>query len=222
MTSLYDKVPDIEFMIMGIGDMAYDNAPVQASQFESDIRIAQHLDKIYFESGGGGNGFESYTAAWYFGTYHCKLDCWERGQKGLIITMGDEYLNPCLSVPEIERFIGTNKISSEILNQIEGMRASVETTGLYKEASKKYDIYHIDVNHNRWSQEDNTESFAEIIGKDHVFEATVNAISNTIIDIIMKKYDESGSFVSPIVGDEIVETSANDNLTRDENNEISW
>lgn len=47
MTSLYEKMTDVEFMIMGIGDLAYDNAPIQASQFESDIRIAEQLDKIY-------------------------------------------------------------------------------------------------------------------------------------------------------------------------------
>lgn len=79
MTKLYENVTDVEFLVMGIGDLAYDDAPIQASQFESDIRIAEQLDKIYFEGGGGGNGFESYTAAWYFGLRHTNLDCWKRG-----------------------------------------------------------------------------------------------------------------------------------------------
>lgn len=96
MTKLYENVTDVEFLVMGIGDLAYDDAPIQASQFESDIRIAEQLDKIYFEGGGGGNGFESYTAAWYFGLRHTNLDCWKRGKKGIIITMGDEPLNPYL------------------------------------------------------------------------------------------------------------------------------
>lgn len=73
MTNLYKKFDDIEFLVMGIGDMEYDSAPVQASQFESDVRIAKQLDKIYMEHGGGGNNYESYTAAWYFGLYHTKL-----------------------------------------------------------------------------------------------------------------------------------------------------
>ena len=60
-TSLYDKFDDIEFMIMGIGDLAYDHAPIQASQFESDVRIAEHLDKVYMEHGGGGNGLQWVT-----------------------------------------------------------------------------------------------------------------------------------------------------------------
>lgn len=96
MTKLYENVTDVEFLVMGIGDLAYDCAPIQASQFESDIRIAENLDKIYFENGGGGNDYESYTVAWYMGLKHCKLDCWKRGKKGLIITMGDEPINPYL------------------------------------------------------------------------------------------------------------------------------
>ena len=130
-TSLYDKFDDIEFMIMGIGDLAYDHAPIQASQFESDVRIAEHLDKVYMERGGGGNGFESYTAAWYFGLYHTKLDCWRRGKKGIIITMGDEPLNPYLPKYPLEKITGDN------------LEADVETKDLYELTKEKFDIYHI-------------------------------------------------------------------------------
>lgn len=130
-TSLYDKFDDIEFMIMGIGDLAYDHAPIQASQFESDVRIAEHLDKVYMEHGGGGNGFESYTAAWYFGLYHTKLDCWKRNKKGIIITMGDEPLNPYLPKYPLEKITGDN------------LEADVETKDLYELTKEKFDIYHI-------------------------------------------------------------------------------
>ena len=130
-TSLYDKFDDIEFMIMGIGDLAYDHAPIQASQFESDVRIAEHLDKVYMEHGGGDNGFESYTAAWYFGLYHTKLDCWKRGKKGIIITMGDEPLNPYLPRAPLSEVTGDN------------LEADVETKDLYELTKEKFDIYHI-------------------------------------------------------------------------------
>ena len=33
MTSLYDKIADVEFMVMGIGDFSYDDSPLQVSQF---------------------------------------------------------------------------------------------------------------------------------------------------------------------------------------------
>lgn len=51
------------------------------------FELPEQLDKVYFEYGGGGNGFESYSAAWYFGTHHTKLDCWNRGKRGIIITI---------------------------------------------------------------------------------------------------------------------------------------
>ena len=101
-TNLYEKFKDIEFCVMGIGDLAYDRAPIQMSQFESDVRIAEALDKIYMEHGGGGNAYESYTAAWYMGLKRTKLDAFDKqGRKGIIITMGDEPLNPYLPKYEL-------------------------------------------------------------------------------------------------------------------------
>ena len=97
---------DVEFMIMGIGDLYYDKAPIQISQFESDVRIARHLDKIWFERGGGGNTSESYSAAWYMGLLHTSLDCWKRGKKGIIITLGDEPLNPNLPARRLHQVTG--------------------------------------------------------------------------------------------------------------------
>ena len=135
MTKLYDSVKDVQFLTMGIGDLAYDRAPIQASQFESDIRISEQLDKLYFEAGGGGNKYESYTAAWYFGLYHTDLDCWKRGQKGIIITMGDETLNPYLPCADLNRVTGDTN------------QTGVETKDLYPKAAEKFDIYHLNVNH---------------------------------------------------------------------------
>lgn len=106
MTKLYDEVKDIEFMVMGIGDFACDNVPIQGGQFESDIRIAEQLDKIYFEFGGGGNCYESYTGAWLCGLKNTNLDCWNRGKKGIIITMGDERCNPYLPHKAVRRNLG--------------------------------------------------------------------------------------------------------------------
>lgn len=131
MTELYGKVKDVEFMMMAIGDLAYDDAPIQASQFESDIRIMDQTEKIYFEGHGGANNFESYTAAWYFGLNNCDLDCWKRGKKGVIITMGDEPMNPYLPQSQLNFALGSHE------------QDDVDTEALYREALAKYDIYHI-------------------------------------------------------------------------------
>ena len=189
MTKLYDKVTDVEFLVGGIGDLAYDAAPLQVSQFESDVRIAEQLDKIWFEAGGGGNGFESYTAAWYFGLKHCKLDCWNRGKKGIIITMGDEPLNPYLPKRQLATVTG------------DSLEADVETDKLYEMASKKFDIYHIGIedrrNSFRWYGEDIMKFFGKYLDKDHLRIATLNSLPGVIVDIIEKsvKSDNVASFI---------------------------
>lgn len=130
MENLYGKVKDVEFLMMGIGDLNYDDAPIQATQFESDVRILDQTTKIYFEGGGGGNSYESYTAAWYFGLHNTDLDCWKRGRKGIIITLGDEPLNPYLPGRTLGNVLGQPT-------------QDVKTDELYKEVCEKFDVYHI-------------------------------------------------------------------------------
>lgn len=176
MTDLYEKVNDVEFMIMGIGDFYCDSAPLQVSQFESDIRIAEQLDKVYFEFGGGGNYFESYTAAWYFGLHHCELDCWKRGKKGIIITMGDERINPY--IPRIGSY-------ASIKNNIgDDLQADIDTEELYAEACKKYDIYHLNVQHRSWDQENIEKTWCEVLDENHFRNVNLDSITREIVDII--------------------------------------
>lgn len=176
MTKLYEQVKDVEFCIMGIGDLSYDGAPIQISQFESDIRIAEQLDKVYFEGGGGGNAFESYTAAWYMGARHTDLDCWKRGKKGIIITMGDEPLNPYLPKDSLNDATGDK------------LQADVETDALYKETLEKFDIYHLAVK-DRETCYDNYEqkiksSYGKYLDNEHFKVVGLDNIASTIIDIV--------------------------------------
>lgn len=184
MTELYadENVKDIEFCIMGIGDLSCDAAPIQMSQFESDIRIAEQLDKLYFEGGGGGNKYESYSAAWYMGVNHCDLDCWKRGKKGIIITMGDELPNPYL--PKESWRSGLEDVTGDSL------QGDVDTKELLEEASQKFDIYHISVKDGSTSYERYNERFhldqnwSDLLGADHYTVATLDNLSNTIVDIV--------------------------------------
>lgn len=193
MTELYKKVEDVEFMVMGIGDLAYDDAPIQMSQFEADVRIAEQLDKVYFEGGGGGNSFESYTAAWYMGLRHTKLDCWNRGKKGIIITMGDEPLNPYLPRKQLSVVTG------------DSLQGDVETADLYKAASDKFDIYHLAVNDGatsyRYHVDDIQSTFGKYLDNEHLTTVSLNNIANTIVEIVCKAKDE---------------------ITTNNNSEISW
>ena len=200
MTKLYEKISDVEFMVMGIGDLAYDDCPIQASQFESDIRIAEQLDKIYFEFGGGGNSFESYTAAWYFGSRHTKLDCLNRGRKGIIITMGDEQLNPYL--PLKGRRSGLMEATGD------NLQSDVETKDLYDEASQKFNIYHLDVSHGyRWDKEDEIEkSYKKYLDDIHFRKVTMDSIANEIVNIIVKEAEND-------ITDTVVTSSDSEEIT---------
>ena len=200
-TNLYEKYKDIEFCIMGIGDLAYDDAPIQMSQFESDVRIAEALDKLYMEHGGGGNGYESYTAAWYMGLYHTKLDCWEQGRKGIIITMGDEPLNPYLPIRELRNCIGSKAVGE----------SNVETKDLYKNASEKFDIFHIAVNGKNCykSYKDNIQkTFGEFLGIRFKI-STIDELASTIEQCISESI-EGTAVESP------------DKATVNDKGEISW
>ena len=197
-----NKGYDIEFMTMGIGDFAYDEAPLQVSQFESDVRIAESLDKIYMEHGGGGNSFESYTAAWLFGLYNTKLDCYDKQhRKGIIITMGDEPLNPYLPFQAVNEKLGSN------------YQADIETPQLFKEASEKFEIFHISIDDRSSSYSRHAEgirqTFDKLLGQRSKV-STINNLHNTIVECI-DEVISSYSNASPML-----------NETSDNASEVSW
>lgn len=134
MTELYDKqpVPDPHVMFMAIGDAFTDNAPLQVSQFEADIRIAEQLTDIYFEGRGGGNGGESYLLAWYFAARHTKIDSFEKhGRKGFLFTIGDEPNHSKLTVSQIKEIFGDD------------IEADLTAEELLTEVTRQYEVFHL-------------------------------------------------------------------------------
>jgi len=178
MSQLYENVTDVECLVMGIGDLAYDSAPIQISQFEADIRVAEWLDKVYFEGGGGGNQYESYTAAWYMGIHHMMLDSWKRGKKGIIITIGDEPLNPYLPKEALSRITG------------DSMQADMETEELYNKAKEKFDIYHLAVDDKAtqyyWYKKDIQITWGKYLDEDHLRVVNLDNLIPQIVDIVTK------------------------------------
>lgn len=167
-----DTAYDLEFCMMGIGDLDFDDAPVQMGQFESDVRFARDLDNIYMEHGGGGNDFESYTAAWYMGLYHTRLDAYDKqGRKGIIITMGDEPLNPYLPGHRLKSVTGDD------------VQNDVMTDKLYEDAVKKFDIYHINVLHGFRMDASVMDSWKEVLSE-NALSSTVEDLSNAITGCI--------------------------------------
>ncbi len=176
--SYKDTAYNLEFCMMGIGDLDYDEAPIQMGQFESDVRFAKDLDNIYMEHGGGGNDFESYTAAWYMGFYHTKLDAYDKqGRKGIIITMGDEPLNPYLPCRRLKAVSGDN------------VQDDVMTRQLYEDVINKFDVYHINVEHGLRFDKSVMNSWKKVLAQ-NVLSSTVRGLPKVITDCIKNSIDK--------------------------------
>lgn len=127
-----NMVTDPHLMVLGIGDAAYDSGPIQATQFEADIKIAEQLQQIWLEHGGGGNATESYDMAWYLGAAKTSIDCWEkRGKKGYLFTIGDEEAPRILTKNAIIRFFG------------DGVQDDLPSKQALEVAQRMYNVFHI-------------------------------------------------------------------------------
>ncbi|MCH5340386.1 MAG: hypothetical protein J1E01_02855 [Acetatifactor sp.] len=154
MLEIYDKAPvtNPHIMFQAIGDSRSDQAPLQITQFEADIRIAEQLLDVYFEGRGGGNGGESYLLSWYFASRHTKIDCYEkRRQKGFLFTIGDECCHETLTAPEILRVFGEN-----------GQNCTAGQ--LFREASEKYEIFHITMKAGAYRYQHSGKAWKKLIG----------------------------------------------------------
>ena len=121
-----------QIMCCAIGDCKSDKYPLQATQFESDIRIIKQLTGLDLEGGGGGNGGESYNLVWYFAAERTQTDCFEkRRKKGYLITIGDDNCHKGLTPAEIKRVFGDTR------------SLGLSNEELTAAAGEKYNIFHI-------------------------------------------------------------------------------
>lgn len=167
-------VTDPHIMAMAIGDVFCDQAPLQASQFESDIRIAEQLTGLYLEAGGGGNGFESYDIPWLFAATKTSTDAWEKRQKkGYIFTIGDE------PPPDAT-------VSAYQLNQLfgSGFETGYTPAQMLAMAQERYQVFHVIVeqgSHYRHSGADVTAKWQKLLGARALHLSDANYLSEVII-----------------------------------------
>lgn len=162
----YDRKPisDPQIMFMGIGDAsdsAHDQAPLQVSQFESDIRILEQLRDLWIEGKGGGNSSESYTLPWYFAATKTSIDCFEkRGKKGYLFTSGDEECPAILKASEIEKVLGFRPQSDFSARELLHM------------ASKMYHVFHVVIkqgSHYQYHPDRVEASWKDVLGQRALF-----------------------------------------------------
>ncbi len=125
-------VSDPHVMFMAVGDAMYDTAPLQATQFEADIRIAEQLKELYLEGGGGGNSTESYHLPWYFAARKTQTDSFsKRGEKGYLFTMGDEGVPLTLSRKHVKEVFGDD------------LEEDISTEDLLRMVEERYEVFHL-------------------------------------------------------------------------------
>ncbi|MFX4299921.1 hypothetical protein [Pseudosulfitobacter pseudonitzschiae] len=133
-TEIYDRKPvtDPHIMIAGIGDAKTDRAPLQVTQFEADIRVAEQARELWLEGNGGGNQGESYFLPHLFAATKVSADAIEkRGRKGYIFTVGDEPVHDGVTQAEAKRVLGID---------IERDLSGRDIIGM---AGRNWEIFHI-------------------------------------------------------------------------------
>ena len=124
-------IPDPQLMFAACGD--YDDyAPLQVTQFESDIRIAEQLLELWLEGHGCGNGGEDYQLLWYFLAKHTDIDCFKkRNIKGFAFTIGDEPVHPVIRPETFKKVFNEDNMET------------VKTSDVIKMCEEKYNLFHI-------------------------------------------------------------------------------
>jgi hypothetical protein len=216
---IYDRKPitNPQLMFMGIGDAECDRVPMQMSQFESGMRLADQLTDIFLEGNGGGNNYEGYTFAWYMAAMHTKIDCFEkRGKKGYLFTIGDEEPTPVLYRKDIERVTGIRPQTDFTAKQLLDM------------VSRMYHVFHVVVEEGSYARRARDQvltKWRDLLGErtlclaDHtkLSEVMVSAIQvteGTTVDTVVKSWSGDTSLVVAKAIGGLTKSTGNGGLVR--------
>lgn len=157
MTLLVDKgyIPDPQIAVFANDDFRYEpDRCIQASDFESDNRIDDHIRNLKLVGNGGGNHQESYDLLLYLAARKTVIDCLEeRGRKGYMFMYADEPVPTMVSKEAVKRVFG-DSISEDI---------SIET--IIEEVK---DMYHLFVLWPIDGYQDARDQYVQLFGEDHV------------------------------------------------------
>lgn len=168
-----------------VGDHEWDSAPIQVGQFETSDELQEKwLSSVYIEEGGGSNYGESYALPWYVAARHMITDSNEkRSKKGVLITVGDEPYLKTIPKKVIEQLFGS-------------AQADVTAAEAFAEASKNWDIYHINVKDYSGKREEVQKAWKQLLSNHFVNTQTSDGsdvpdiIANIVIDSYKKDDDK--------------------------------
>ena len=175
---IYDRKPitDPHVMVMAVGDTYYDRAPLQMTQFEADIRLADQVRDLYVEGGGGGNSGESYTAAWLGAALKVRADAIEkRKRKGYLFTIGDEPVLDVITKEQISKVFGVEA------------QADIKAVDALRMVSRDWEVFHIilaNEGYCRSSLRDVVQSWKALLPERAVQLDDVDKLAETIVSLI--------------------------------------
>lgn len=177
-TAIYDRKPvsDPHIMAMAVGDAEWDRAPLQVTQFEADIRLADQMRALWIEGGGGGNRGESYTLAHLFAAHKTSCDAFEkRGRKGYLFTIGDEPVLDTITAAQARDHLGL------------ALQADVSSAQAVAMAQRSWEVFHIVLakeGYARHGLDVVMESWKAILPERTIQLDDVSALAETVVSII--------------------------------------
>ncbi len=175
---IYDRKPvtNPQILFMGVGDAECDMVPMQISQFESGMNIADQLTDLFLEGNGGGNHYEGYIFPWYMAAMHTKIDCFlKRGQKGFLFTVGDEEPTPVLYRRDIQRVMGSAPETDLTARQ------------LLDTVSQQYHVFHVIVEQGSYARshlDAVVSKWSDLLGQNTLRLSDYTKLSEVIVSAI--------------------------------------
>lgn len=198
MKEIYERKPisDPHILCGAVGDAYSDQAPLQASQFEAEVDpLTKQIEKVWIEANGGGNGGESYLAAWWFAAHKTKCDAIQkRNRKGYLFTIGDEAVHNELTKSQIKDIFG------------EDVESNVNAKDLFDVVSQNWEVFHLIVPTESTKAQKAKEKWQKILGEraieviDHeklaeVIVSTIQVIEGEDIHQVTQSWDGSTAVV---------------------------
>lgn len=153
-----------------------DKVPLQISQFESDNRIDDNLDKLFLEGGGGANDGETSQLLLYYAAHHTAIDSFEkRGKKGYLFLIADEKQVP-IGAGEVTAIIGSAAGGEVRDTTFEGIAAAV---------TEKWNVRVLLINNSTALYQRSEEFYSNLFGPDALtIVQDPEAIAETIAALI--------------------------------------
>lgn len=135
-------VDDPQILIGANGDANCDRVPLQVGQFESDNRIADMVEAMYLEGGGGGGNHETYELGAYFLARHTHLEPWHKqGRKGYAFLIGDEQCYMKLPNKFGDGYYSTAHTLESLTGDV--LQEALPTEQIFEELREQYHVFFI-------------------------------------------------------------------------------